>query len=136
MPIDPSDSLIDAVRFLVGDVATSPVLTDAQIQFALDQANDNTYAAAAACARALAAQYARRVDSKFETIDNKYSQLRANYEKLARSLDAQAKRAGGLGLPLAGGITTADVETAHADATRVPAFFKDSMFANPPPANE
>ena len=136
MPIDPSDSLIDAVRFLVGDVGATSVLTDEQIQFALDQSGDNTHAAAAVCARALSAQYARRVDTKFETLSTSYSQLSKQYADLARRLDMQAKKMGGLGLPVAGGITKADVETAHANADRVPAFFKDNLFANPPAANE
>ena len=136
MPIDPSDSLIDAVRFLVGDVAATPVLTDEQIQFALDQSNDNTYAAAAVCARALAAQYARRVDTEFETLSTSYSQLSKQYADLARRLDMQAKKAGGLGVPMAGGITKTDVEAARADANRVPPFFYDNIFVNPPAPNE
>lgn len=132
---DPENEPVDAVRFLVGDMTEPFRLSDTEILFALNL-NANTYAAAAICARALAAQYARRVDSRFETIDNKYSQLHANYEKLARRLDAQAKRAGGLGLPLAGGITKTDVDAARADSERVPAFFHDNLFINPPPSNE
>jgi hypothetical protein len=124
---------IAEVRFLVGD--TENTLNSQDVLFALSQTS-NAYAAAALCARALAARYARRVDTRFETIESRYSQLRDSYEQLARSLDAQAKRRGGMGLPLAGGLTVADVESAHADLNRVPAFFRDSMFANPPPANE
>lgn len=132
---DPANDPVDAVRFLIGDTGASPVLTDDEILFALDQ-NANTYAAAAICARALSARYARRVDTRFETVESKYSQLRDNYEMLARQLEQQARKRGGLGVPLAGGISRADVETAQADDGRVKPFFYDNLFNNPPPTNE
>jgi len=121
------------VRFLVGD--TDALLTNRDILFALEQTS-NVYAAAAICARALSARYARRVDTKFETIESKYSQLRDSYEQLARQLDAQAKRRGGMGVPVGGGISRADVETVHALTDRVKPFFRDNIFNNPPPSNE
>lgn len=135
MPFDPADSPIDSVRFLIGDTGTPSQLTVPEIQFALDL-NANIYAAAAVCARALSARYARRVDTKFETIETRYSQLRDSFEQLARSLDQQAKRSGGLGAPLAGGISKAEVESARLDADRVKAFFYDNWGNNPPPSNE
>lgn len=144
MSSDPSSSDIAAVRFLLGDIdvtppsgetADDPVLTDAEIQFALDQ-NANIYGAAAICARALSARYARRVDTRFETVDVKYSQLRDSYEQLARSLDQQAKRRGAMGAPIAGGISRAEVETVQTDTDRVKPFFYDNIFVNPPKPNE
>jgi hypothetical protein len=136
MAYDPSDSPADSVRFLIGDTnIASPALTDAEIEFALDQ-NANLYSAAAICARALSARYARRVDTKFETVESKYSQLRDSYEQLARSLDAQAKKRGGLGEPRAGGISEADVENVRNNADRVKPFFYDNLFNNPPPSND
>jgi len=94
-----------SVRFLVGDSIEPYTLSDAEIAFALDQMNDSTYLAAAFCARALSASYARRVDTRFEDLDSKYSQLRDSYERLARSLEYQAKKQGSIGVPLAGGLT-------------------------------
>jgi hypothetical protein len=135
MPFDPADSPVDAVRFLLGDTGTPSQLSDAEITFALDQ-NANIYGAAALCARALAARYARQVDTRFETVESKYSQLRSSFENLARSLDQQAKRSGGMGLPMAGGISKAEVETVDADTDRVKPFFRDAQFANPPAPNE
>jgi hypothetical protein len=132
---DPATEPADAVRLLVGDTTPPFQLSDAEVQFALDQ-NPNIYAAAALCARALSARYARRVDTKFETVESKYSQLRDSYEQLARSLDTQAKRKGSLGVPEAGGISRADVESVHAETDRVKAFFRDNLFNNPPPPNE
>lgn len=131
LPTDDSKRIAD-VRFLVGD--TDNVLSNLDILFALDQTS-NIYSAAAICARALSARYARRVDTRFETIDTKYSQLRDSYEQLARSLDAQAKRRGGMGLPVAGGLTRAEVDAARADTGRVRPFFYDSIFNNPPSTN-
>lgn len=136
---DPSASNIAAVRFLVGDPAgASQQLSDDEITFALNQTGNDTYAAAAICARALAAKYAVKVDSKFETVEAKYSQLRDNYLSLARQLDAQAKRFGsrGLGVPVAGGISKADVETTDSLTDRVRPYFRDGQFANPPAPNE
>lgn len=136
---DPSASNIAAVRFLVGDPAgASQQLSDAEITFALNQTGNDTYAAAAVCARALAARYARKVDTRFETVESKYSQLRDNYLSLARQLDVQAKRLGsrGLGVPLAGGVSRADVETTDSLTDRVRPYFRDNLFNNPPPPNE
>lgn len=137
MPIDPAASDSNAVRFLIGDMdEAAPQLTSAEITFALDQANDNVTLAAAICARALAARYARMVDTKFETIESNYSQLRTNYEALARQLTAEAKRAGGMGLPVAGGVSRADVASADADTDRVRPFFRDGVLSHPPLPNE
>jgi len=127
---------IGAVRFLVGDRVYPYQLTDAEVEFALTQMNDNTYLAAAFCARALSAFYARRVDTRFESIDSKYSQLRDSYERLARSLESQGKRQGGLGLPVAGGLTRSDVDSVRADTNRVDPFFYDNIFQNPPRSND
>jgi hypothetical protein len=135
MLFDPADSPVDAVRFLVGDTGTPAQLTDAEIQFALDQ-QANIYAAAAMCARALAGRYARRVDGKFETIESKDSQLSRNYDMLARNLDQQAKKRGGLGAPMAGGISRAEVDAVQAEEDRVKPFFRDAQFTNPPAPNE
>lgn len=129
--IDDGVTPTSSVRFLVGDAIEPYQLSDAEIAFALDQMGNNTYMAAAFCARALSAFYARRVDTRFEAIDSKYSQLRDSYERLARSLESQGKRQGGLGLPYAGGIIKGDVETARAIHDRVHPFFYDNMFSYP-----
>jgi hypothetical protein len=132
LPSDVSEQIAQ-VRFLVGD--TENALSNRDILFALDQ-NSNVYAAAAICARALAARYARDVDYRFETIESKNGQRSKAFEMLARQLDQRAKRAGGLGEPVAGGISRADVETVHADTDRVKPFFRENLFNNPPPPNE
>lgn len=137
---DPSMNATSAVRFLVGDpnegIGVDPLLNDFEILFALDQAAQAVYPAAAICARALAARFARQVDTDFETIGSKFSQLRDNYAQLARNLEKEAKRQGGLGVPVVGGISKADDAAAGADTDRVKPFFFTNLFNNPPAPNE
>lgn len=134
--IDDGVTPTSSVRFLVGDAIEPYQLSDAEIAFALDQMNNNTYRAAAFCARALSAFYARRVDTRFESIDSKYSQLRDSYERLARSLDSQATKQGGLGLPIAGGLTKSEVDLATQNTDRLDPYFYDGMFENAPEQND
>lgn len=134
--IDDGVTPTSSVRFLVGDAIEPYQLSDAEIAFALDQMGNNTYMAAAFCARALSAFYARRVDTRFEAIDSKYSQLRDSYERLARSLESQGKRQGGLGLPVAGGLTKSDVDLATQNTDRLDPYFYDGMFENDSSPND
>lgn len=134
--IDDGVTPTSSVRFLVGDAIEPYQLSDAEITFSLDQMNNNTYRAAAFCARALSAFYARRVDTRFESIDSKYSQLRDSYERLARSLDSQATKQGGLGLPIAGGLTKSEVDLATQNTDRLDPYFYDGMFENAPEQND
>lgn len=131
---DPTTDPVDAVRFHVGDTSEPFLLSDTEVQFALDQ-NPNVYAAAAICARALSARFSRQVDTRFETVWSFYGQRAAAFEKLARNLEQQAKRAGGLGMPIAGGISVSDVESVDSNPDRVRPYFRDSQFANPPGPN-
>ncbi len=125
---------IENVRFYVGDTETPYLLTDDQINLALD-ATASDLAAAALCARSLSARFARQVDKRFETIWSYNSQKSMAFEKLARNLEQQAKRAGGLGVPVAGGISKADMEAADSSEDRVRPFFRDNLFNNPPAPN-
>lgn len=134
--IDDGVTPTSSVRFLVGDAIEPYQLSDAEIAFSLDQMNNNTYLAAAFCARALSAFYARRVDTRFETIDSKYSQLRDSYERLARSLESQGKKQGGLGLPIAGGLTKSEVDLATQNTDRLDPYFYDGMFENDSSSND
>lgn len=126
---------IDAVRFLIGDTTSPFQLTDTEVEFALDSTT-NTYLAAAMCARAIGAKYARRVNKTFESISSDYSDLKTNYDLLARQLEAQGKREGGLGTPLAGGISKAAVEAVDALTDRVRPYFRDGQHHAPPAPNE
>ena len=131
---DPADSARDAVRFLLGDTdTTNQRVTDEEIAYALTQTANDTYGAAAYCARALVGKYANMVDTDFESVGVKYSQLRENYSALAIRLDAQAKRYGskGLGVPAAGGISVSAMDAADELSDRVQPKFKRDQFAWP-----
>lgn len=126
---------INNVRFLVGDTDSSDyAITNDNVSFALTQAGDDVYLAAAICARALAGKYATYVDTKFEDVSSDYSQMSENYYKLATRLEAQSKKYGsrGLGLPAAGGLTYSDIEANDLNDNRVQPKFKQDQFANPP----
>jgi hypothetical protein len=126
---------INNVRFLVGDTDSSDyAITNDNVSFALTQAGDDVYLAAAICARALAGKYATYVDTKFEDVSSDYSQMSENYYKLATRLEAQSKKYGsrGLGTPVAGGLTYSDIEANDLNDDRVQPKFKQDQFANPP----
>lgn len=132
MPVNPATNAVSEVRFLVGDTAEPYLLTDDQIQFALDQANAAPLPAATACARALAARFARDVNERFEDISSDSSDKSKAFERLARRLDADAKRRGGLGIPSVGGVRRSEMDAADADNDRVKPSFRRDMFGNPP----
>lgn len=126
---------INNVRFLVGDTdSDSYEISNDNISFALTQAGDDVYLAAAICARAIAAKYATYVDTRVESVSSNYSQLQNNYSKLAIKLEAQAKKFGssGLGIPAAGGLTYSSIDAADEDTDRVKPKFRQDQFAWPP----
>lgn len=135
MAFDPENE-VDQVRFLVGDLDDPPLIPPEEVLWYLEQAGGSVMLAAALAAEALAARHVESVDLKFETIDVKASRFHANYLALARKLRAQARAEGALGLPLAGGISRAEVATVRSSPGRRKAFFRDNLFNNPPPANE
>lgn len=118
---------IAEVRFYVGDTDTPYLLTDGQITLAIDNTSSDL-AAAAMCARALAAKFSSHSDARFESVWSYDSQKAQAYERLARVLARQAERAGGLGLPLAGGISVAEMLDARDDPDRVPSSFRIGRF--------
>ena len=126
--------LVDNVRFLVGDNDNDDIqITNDNIVFALDETGDDVYAAAAVCARAIAAKYSRQVDTRFESVASDYSQRAENYYKLARRLEQQSKKYGkkGLGMPDAGGLTYTDIDLADENPDRVKPKFRQDQFAYP-----
>lgn len=124
----------DAVRLLVGDTDTNDQqIQDAEITFALSQAQDEVYSAAAICAQTLAGKFSRRSDVEFDGVSEKFGSLAEHYRKLATTLRQDAKRYGskGLGTPVAGGISQSDMETADENTDRVKPKFRQDQFANP-----
>ena len=123
----------NAVRFLVGDTDSTDVQAkDEEIAFALAQSSDNIYEASAYICRAIAAKYARRVDTDLDgALSASYSDLHAHYLALAETLEAESKKQSGLGIK-AGGISEAAISVVRQDTDRVTPSFRRDRFRNPP----
>lgn len=122
----------DSVRLLVGDTDEADrQLEDEEIYFFLSQASTDVYAAGAIAARAIAAKYARLVDTTVDEtgIRARYDQRQKAYSDLAILLEKQSKQygsSGTLGLPSAGGISESDGLSAALDTDRVKPIFNVS----------
>lgn len=83
---DPAISDVDKVRFALQDTdATDPLLTDAEIQFAVDT-SDGVDAAAATCAKAIAFKFARKANMALGTLRIDYNSRASLYSQLAGQL--------------------------------------------------
>lgn len=125
----------DAVRWFVGDTDTNDQqVTDEEIAFALSQASDSTYLAAAIVARSIAGKYARDVNSSVESLRISASEKQEHYLALADRMEKQAKQfgAGGLGVPLFGGTSRSTMDSVDANEDRVDPAFRVRQFRNPP----
>lgn len=122
----------DSVRLLVGDTdETDRQLEDEEIYFFLAQTSTDVYAAASIAARAIAAKYARLVDTTVDEtgIRARYDQRQKSYSDLAVLLEKQSKKygvSGTLGLPAAGGIKESEGLSAALDDDRVKPIFNVS----------
>ena len=131
---DTASGRLNATRFLLGDTDSSdPQVKDAEVNFALQETNDNIYFAAAWLARAVAGKFARQVNIDLDgQLSADYSDLADQYNRLADQLEYQGTKAGGrLGIK-AGGITKTDIETARQNTNRVKPTFRRDRFWNPP----
>jgi hypothetical protein len=98
---------MDEVRFLIGDTdSAQEQLSNEEINFAL--LSKPPKAAAAECARAIAAKYARLVTRSVGDLNVTYRELQDNYAKLADRLDAASAAEDAGTQVFAGGIFTSD----------------------------
>lgn len=115
------------VRRLIGDVLYGDQqMQDAEVQWYVDTYG-NVWSAAANACRALAAQFARMVDTVQGELHTLYGQRVKNYLAMASAYDMQAKGRGG-GYMYAGGISQSDKQTQVEDQDRVPPQFNLMMF--------
>jgi hypothetical protein len=128
-----SGPLRDGVRLLIGDTDTNDQqIQDEEIAFALSQGGSDLHKSAAIACRMIAARYARLVDTTVDEtgIRARYDQRQKAYHDLAEKLTRDAKtlvgNSGGLGIPAAGGISLAEIETVHELTDRPRAAFKVS----------
>lgn len=125
----------DSVRWLTGDTdTTDQQSSDEEIAFALSQASNDIYYASSIAAKSIAAKYARLVDTSFEGMRTDYSDRQIHYTNLAQKLEKDAKRFGtsGLGVPDAGGISIAEMDSVEDDSDRPSPAFSRGQFRNPP----
>lgn len=116
------------MRFYVQDTdSTDQLLTDEEIAFLLSTYGDALSSAIAAL-EALAAKYARQVDTSVDRVSEAASQRAERYAALADSLKTRQVT---FALPTFGGVSQADKDTIEADTDVVqPAIRRDQF--NPP----
>lgn len=123
------------VRRIIGDTdSTDPLLTDEEIAYYLT-VDDNVFGAAALCAKAIQATFARLADTTIESVSVKYSQRAKQYASLAEDLEKQAA-ANDLVSPSVLGISKDAMQTQREDDDRVPNKFEVDQFSNPPGLSE
>jgi len=129
-----TSSRLNSVRLLLGDTDTNDQqVQNEEIIFALAQANNNIYYAAAWAARTIASQYARRVNTSLDgALSADYSNLSKQYSVLADNLEYQGKKSGATVGIKAGGITKTAVDGIRANTDRIAPSFRRDRFRNPP----
>lgn len=128
---------LNTVRLLLGDTDTNDQqVKNEEITFALDQSNNNVYFAAAWCARTIASQYARKVNTQIDgALSADYSDLSNQYSKLAENLEYQGKKVSATLGVKAGGLTKSGVEAVRGNTNRIEPSFRRDRFRNPPDYN-
>jgi hypothetical protein len=92
--VSPGMTDIEKVRYHIQDNDESvQLLSDDEIQYELDEADNDILAASLACAEALVARGAHKVTKKIGQTTINYSDLTANYERLVSVLQAKIQRA-------------------------------------------
>ena len=129
-----SSGRINAVRLLIGDTDTNDQqVQNEEITFALSESNNNVYSSAGWTARVIASQYSRRVDTQLDgALSADYSDLAAQYYKLAEDLEYRGKTTGAVLGVAAGGITISDVNGIRQNTNRIEGAFRRDQFRNPP----
>lgn len=119
------------VRLLIGDTQEDdPQLQNEEIDFSLNQGNNNVYQSAIYCCRLLASKYSRMVNTQLDgALQAEYSDRARQYITLAIQLGELAKSATGKGMgAFAGGISITAVKLAEAETDRVKPAFRVGQF--------
>lgn len=130
---------LNSVRLLVGDTDTDDQLAqDEEVLFALSQANNNIYYAAAWLCRTIAAKFGRLVDTTLDgALSAKYSTRVKQYQQLATQIEAQGKKTSGKSLGVfGGGVTTSGMQVVNEDTDRVKPAFTIDQFDNVEAGNQ
>jgi hypothetical protein len=124
----------DQIRFLLGDTDTVDFqMQDEEIVWSYNVAG-STRGAAAMCADALAAKYARLTQISADGVSQSFQQKSAQFLAIAALLRKQDAvfRA----MPFLGGVSIADMNATLSDADRVPDIFRIGMNDDPPSASD
>jgi hypothetical protein len=105
---------------------------DEEILFAISQANNNIYYAAAWVCRTVAAKFSRMVDTTLDgALSAKYSTRSKQYQQLAAQVEAQGKKTSGKSLGVfGGGYSSSAMQVANEDPDRVKPAFGIDQFDN------
>lgn len=121
---DPSVSTLAALRFLIGDTITGDQqLSDEEINFISTSFTDNNLAAAELC-EAIAAKYARQVDTTNGDLRLGAQARFQHYTDLAKKYRGKGNK---LALMWSGGRLLSEKETARADASITQPSFSRGM---------
>ena len=117
---DPSDSRVDAIRFLSGDTSSgNPMVTDEEITYTSTAVPNNNMAAAKVC-RAIAARFSPQADTDNAGLRVSASQRAKAFADRAKELERDACKSAGI---VVGGRLVSEKQTAEADNTiKQPAF--------------
>ena len=123
-PAQLATSSVYRVRLKIGDtLAGDRLLDDEEIQQALDEAANET-AAAATCADAISMRFARQADQTTGRVSMSLGRRAETYSALARRLRQQAG-------VYAGGTSTADMDSRKDDEDRPAAAFTAGLHDHP-----
>lgn len=120
----------DQIRFLVGDTdITEPLLQDEEIEFVITQwmFKGSPYYAAAMCAKAIAARFAREVNYSDDADSLSLDGLQQKFLSLAADLLTQYNEQVSGARPFVGGISYGEVP----DGTVIPPSFGKGMTDDP-----
>jgi hypothetical protein len=119
---------MDAVRFEIQDtVAGSPLLTNAEIEFALTR-KETVVAASAECCLVLSRRFAAQADTALGSLKVTYSKQAEVYATRAKELLSYAQ---GAHAPFAGGTSLADKQARAQKPDRVQPRFTRDQFSRP-----
>jgi hypothetical protein len=124
---------LNSVRLLVGDTdSADPLAQDEEVLFAINQANNNVYYAAAWLCRTIAAKFSRMVDTTLDgALSAKYSTRSKQYQQLATQIEAQGKKTSGKSLGVfGGGYSSSAMQVVNQDPDRVKPAFSINQFDN------
>lgn len=128
---DPLDSVLDEVRFLVGDTdAEDQLITDEEVEYLITRWNPiygSTIMVAAMAAEAIAAKFAREVAYAADGVSVGVQELQQKFDALASSLRDQYKQYDIGGGPDVGGVLYSE----YPDPTIRPTIFAIRQTDNP-----